>query len=390
VGKVCKFTGSKALGRELRRLRGHRSLDQISELSRSPALRDRVSPLGAPTLSQIENGVNFPSLERLYTLSVIYRTPINQLLDVVLQERMLKTARPLGSLGEAELAFGEALNAGQWLEALSVATWGEERAQTPSSATAWRANRGMALLHLGMRQHAIELLQDCANSADIAAETRYQYEAALAEALACGGYLRSALLHAEAAAELAPTELPPERRGHVLHVRAYLLLAANEQVAQPDEREVREAQRLLEQARRLVPLDDAVTAMRIDVQIAAAHGLLGNGVLAARDLKVLATRASGTKLALVRLGAWAALGTLERRRGNVASAVRALEEAGRMAVDAGDASLAFEAYFELYLAVRESDDGKAAYYLRRCDTFFPLVHARTPNVVSYERLRREA
>ena len=90
MGKKIKFTGSKLLGAELRRLRGDRSLAQVSALSRSEPLRQRINPISAPALSQIETGVSFPSLDTLHSLATLYQTPMQQLLDFVVQERVLE------------------------------------------------------------------------------------------------------------------------------------------------------------------------------------------------------------------------------------------------------------------------------------------------------------
>ena len=110
MGKKSKFTGSKLLGAELRRLRGDRSLAQISALSRSEPLSERINPISAPALSQIETGVSFPSLDTLHSLATLYQTPMQQLLDFVVQERVLEStdfALP-ESHEEVKAAFREA------------------------------------------------------------------------------------------------------------------------------------------------------------------------------------------------------------------------------------------------------------------------------------------
>ena len=129
MGKKSKFTGSKLLGAELRRLRGDRSLAQISALSRSEPLSERINPISAPALSQIETGVSFPSLDTLHSLATLYQTPMQQLLDFVVQERVLEStdfALP-ESHEEVKAAFREAFEGGRWRQAMAHAVRGEER-----------------------------------------------------------------------------------------------------------------------------------------------------------------------------------------------------------------------------------------------------------------------
>ena len=82
-----RLTGSKLLGEELRRLRGGRSLEEISRLSRTPPHGDRVEPIAYSTLSMIERGVTMPSAQSLLTLAVLYHLPVQRLLDLVALER---------------------------------------------------------------------------------------------------------------------------------------------------------------------------------------------------------------------------------------------------------------------------------------------------------------
>ena len=75
--------GYRLLGTELRRLRGHRSLRQIEELSHSAPFNARVEPLSASTLHKIESGERKPRMETLLTLSALYQIPPARLLTLM-------------------------------------------------------------------------------------------------------------------------------------------------------------------------------------------------------------------------------------------------------------------------------------------------------------------
>ena len=91
MGKVVKYTGSKLLGEELRRLRGARGLEDIVEMSKQSPLTSRIHFVSAPSLSQIERGITMPSTEVLYTLSVLYNVSPTRLLHHIVEERLAKT-----------------------------------------------------------------------------------------------------------------------------------------------------------------------------------------------------------------------------------------------------------------------------------------------------------
>ena len=159
MGKKSKFTGSKLLGAELRRLRGDRSLAQISALSRSEPLAERINPISAPALSQIETGVSFPSLDTLHSLATLYQTPMQQLLDFVVQERVLENAdfQLPETHEDVKVAFRDAFEGGRWREAMAHAVRGEDLAETASERVGWRANRAICLQQFGLRDDAVQV-----------------------------------------------------------------------------------------------------------------------------------------------------------------------------------------------------------------------------------------
>ena len=83
-----------------------------------------------------------------------------------------------------------------------------------------------------------------------------------------------------------------------------------------------------------------------------------------------------------------ALGRLAREDGRLEESARILLDAEQEAMDQGYVDEAFEAYYELHLVSKEAGDGKHEYYLKRCRRYYPLVQAKTPQVLAYEKLVR--
>ena len=83
-----------------------------------------------------------------------------------------------------------------------------------------------------------------------------------------------------------------------------------------------------------------------------------------------------------------ALGRLLREDGKNEEASRVLLAAEQTAMDEGYVDEAFEAYFELHLVSKAAGDGRDDYYLKRCRRYYPLVQAKTPQVLAYEKLAR--
>lgn len=387
VGKVTKFTGSKLLGAELRRLRGGRSLKQISELSRTPPLSERVGPVAAPTLSQIENGISFPSLETIHSLAQIYRRPVQQLLDLVVQERLDETT-PVGEPGEPSLErFTQLQERGELHAAYLEASQGE-RATSGAESLTWRANRAQVLQSLGFVQDCITVMEECLDHPDLHADRAHFFHQALAAALAHAGLYRSASLHQEAAVRLAPAELSPELRLHLALSRAHLVLATNEESAVVDGRSVREAIRALDDVAARVSSASAELEATITIHRAWGLKLLGNAAVAVKDLTAVIATARNQAMPRVLMDALCVLGTLHRESGRTASAVRALEEAAGLAADSQAWDSAFDLQFELYRTTQSARPDRAALHLRRCERYYPLLNGRTPNMVRYEAVGR--
>ena len=390
MGKKSKFTGSKLLGAELRRLRGDRSLAQIAELSRCEPLSERISPISAPALSQIETGVSFPSLDTLHSLATLYQTPMQQLLDFVVQERVLESeGLDLPEDHEAvKSAFREAFEAGRWRLAMALAVRGEELAGRASERVGWRANRAICMQQFGLRDDAVQIILSCTSDPDASEEHLYQLHRSLAEALASSGHLSAAAAIATRALELAPEDLPRHWRWQLLSTRARLVLLENEARERPLPTAVKEALDQVERALTLVPTEQEQARLLLGIHSAIAWKLLGDRERAAGELEDIRSEARANGQPLAAVLAEIALARLLREDGQLEEAARILQSAEQTAMDESYVDEAFEAYFELHLVSRASGDGRHDYYLKRCRRYYPLVQAKTPQVLAYEKLAR--
>jgi transcriptional regulator with XRE-family HTH domain len=390
MGKKSKFTGSKLLGAELRRLRGDRSLAQISALSRSEPLTERINPVSAPALSQIETGVSFPSLDTLHSLATLYQTPMQQLLDFVVQERVLESQDfELPADYEAvKTEFRTAFEGGRWRQAMALAVRGEELGETASERVGWRANRAICLQQFGLRDDAVQMLLGCTSDPDAPEDRLYQLHRSLAEALASSGHLSAAAAIAGRALELAPDDLPRHWRWQLLSTHARLVLMENEARETPDAAGVAKALDQVERALTLVPPEQEQARLLLGVQVAIAQKLSGARERAVTDLEMICSEARAGSQPLARVHAQLALGRLAREDGDLEEAARVLLSAEQEAMDEAYVDEAFEAYFELHLVSKLAEDGKHEYYLKRCRRYYPLVQAKTPQVLAYEKIAR--
>ena len=133
MGKVVRYTGSKLLGEELRRLRGSRSLHDIVRLSQEGPLTSRVQLVSAPSLSQIENGITMPGPEVLYSLSVIYSVSPTRLLHLIVEDKLTREPVELPETREETWQrLGQAFETGDWYQALTLAIHGAGLAKDES------------------------------------------------------------------------------------------------------------------------------------------------------------------------------------------------------------------------------------------------------------------
>lgn len=390
MGKVIKYTGSKMLGEELRRLRGVRSLADITQLSRESPLATRVQLISAPGLSQLENGISMPTSEMLYSLSVLYNVSPVRLLHIIVEEKLTRSTADLPSSSVATRARLQAeLSRGNWYDALALAIHGGRMAEGESDRVAWSVRRAVAMRKLGMRQDAISLLLECSESRHVKADERYIVHGYLAEALIECGYARSAHDQAARAEAAIPEAIAAEARPRVLKTRIYIAsLLKDFEPDTPDET-AREGLRWIAELRRDRPDEPIDSVLRLDIREAALLSHLGNSLVASRKLAETARKASEAGLEYLEMAAYLNLGILHRAANRLKEALRALERAEVRAVRMRQYDAAFECYFELSETCSALGDERSSAYLRRCWRYWPLVQARTPRVLQFEERVRE-
>jgi tetratricopeptide (TPR) repeat protein len=390
MGKKVLYTGSRLLGQELRRLRGTRTLGQICALSHAPPLSEHCASIAEPTLSQVERGISMPTLESMYTLSVIYRVSMQQLQGLVVEERLARDIAVPDTLDEVRDRFDSVFRSGDWYASLALAIRGERLADTETRRVGWRVNRAMAMERLGMRQEALFILLECAHSPDLDPQFRFFAHRALASAYTSCGFLDAAAESARLALELVPREVPPPLLVALLYSRARLLQYQYEEAAAGvpvGTNFLEEADELLSRATLLTRPESIQDGLILGLLKARGRALRGEITVAEASFLAVraAARAGGNSWhAMV---ADSALGSLYRRSNRPTEARQHLESAEMVARGGGYVDEAFEVGFELHLLAVEAEDRRAAAsYLRQCWRLYPLLAGRTPTVRAFERL----
>jgi hypothetical protein len=206
--------------------------------------------------------------------------------------------------------------------------------------------------------------------------------------MASSGHLGAAAAIAQRALDMAPADLPAGWRWQLLSTRARLVLLENEARPSPDAESVQEALRQIERAQKLVGEDQEQARLILGVHAAIARKLMGNTSVAARTLEDVRDQAKVAKQPLAEALAGLALARLLREQDALDGAERVLLALEDIVAEGGYVDEAFELYFELHLISRCRGDGKHQYYLRRCRRFYPLVQAKTPQVLAYEKIAR--
>lgn len=384
MGKVVKFTGSRLLGAELARLRGDRSMDQIAAISRSRPFAERCRSVSAPSLCQIESGQTLPNLDTLYTLSCIYHVPMQHLLDLLVEERLASRALlPEGLDATRERSVG-AYASGEWHDAIALALHGERVASTEEERVRWRAYRATCMARVGMQREALFLLLDCAHSPHAPRERLSHVHALLAETLATCGYLAPAADSARLALVHLAADAPAVERMTLLATRAGLLVSCHEAGLERSDAVLVEALDLLDRARPLAAGGDPRQRLTLDVLAAVAHGRLGRATAALASLAVVRAEAAKLRHVSLEVLAMSQQGEMLKLQGRRDEARARYEEAERLAIDAALHEQVFECAFELMTMAHGRDDAAHARHRRRCQRYFPLVHARTPRVLAFE------
>jgi tetratricopeptide (TPR) repeat protein len=386
MGKVVKYTGSKLLGEELRRLRGARTYEEITQLSRSAGLKGRINPLSAPTLCQIESGQTMPSLPTLHALSVVYRVSAQHLLNLLVEERLMSAATLPATMEETDAAHQAALREGRWADDLALCIHGERLSQTAVQRLGWRARRGTCLHRLGMRDEAIAVLMDCLESRELTIDQRLMTLHGLVGALLSAGRVRLAATLLRTIDPAMLVQASDAMRRHYLTRRAHVAVELHEEGVEKGADGLRAALADLEAARAAWPAGETGSRRLLDAGMAYVRYCLGDVAAAGRDLEPLlaqcesATDEYGESLVRIYLS------LIAQRNGQHESAVEHLEQAGSVAFRGGHHDLAFDAYVRLLLAARGQSDSRERRYSRRCLHLHPLVSELSRAGREFERM----
>ena len=388
MGKVVIYTGSRLLGEELRRLRGVRSLEDISNLTKSDPLRRRIRPLSLATLSQVENAKAMPNLESLHSLAVVYQVSAQHLLNIMVEERLCKTMELPESQEAVHAEFARARKEGRWYDALTLAIHGERLAVSEHSVAAWRANRGICLIQVGLRGEGVDLLSECVEIAGQGREQQIFERFALVEGLLEIGRINAATLYASQLPALLDGGDKRLQLKFAL-LQAHLELETYESGHDVQERRLRSAQRHFEQAKQLTDAKDVFERVRAEIGVADCHRLLGNHLVAARDLSLLMeeARRSGYVQHEAEIGLSLGLCLLEGATPTVGR--KQLEETASLAFRNGLNDIAFAAYATLFRVSKAAGAPEASHWCKRGRRLLPMVDRHRRIVQEFEKLSKE-
>jgi tetratricopeptide (TPR) repeat protein len=372
-----RATGSHALGAELRRLRGERTYRDVVELTSAEPLSRQESAVCEASISQVETATTMPALSTVHALARAYRVPIQHLLDVLCQESLAATASLPHAEAGAAAAYRSAAREGRWHEALSLALHAERLVANAHQRFTWRVRRGRALLRTGMRDEAIAVLMDCHEARDATPLEQVEVLDDLVEALTAARRFALARTIAGSGAALL-AEVGTEARARHLARRGLVVVEGHDGGAPASEIELRQAQRDVQAARDAWPGTEPGTVAGLDVAVAYVHALLGNRLLAERDLEKLRTACEARGFARAEAMATFYLGLIALRAKRTAAARAALEHAASIASRLREHDLAYEAYSRLLALARADRDPDERRLLRRCISIHPLVTSAVP------------
>lgn len=354
----------------------------------APGLSNQVPPLAATTLANLETGDEVPTVEALHALAVVYRISPQRFFDLLASERQKSTVHLPETADETHAAYNAALREARWSDAIGLALHGESFTLERTDRLLWRARRASCLPYVGRYEEAILLLTECLNSSALGRNRRFQLLRNLADVYVLAGYLESAVETARKSLELVPEESSDATRVAVIAGLVSSLLAKQEAADEPDTTEVAEALELVRRARALGAEKDPHWALFLDLSAGVARRLQGDDVSAARMFARVGRLAARAKEDRLRLVALLNLGTLRRRQGRLRVAEQHLLGALFCALNLQQVNETFEIYVELLLLARESNHSSQDMYFERCQHYYPLVSARTPSVLRFERLER--
>ncbi len=384
MGKVVRFTGSKLLGEELRRMRGGRSLDDVVELGKSKLLEFGFKTVAKATLSEIENGRSLPSIESVFALSILYQVPTSRFLHILLEENLIDGQAVPASKEEMNAAYAKALHDRRWTEALAIAIHGIRTASEGWERLRWRMNRALAVDRIGMRWDAISELHACLESAALPKGSVYKVHRELSRMHAAAGQLQMAAVHLDAALGLAAKEdCPAIERCRLLQGRVALVLRRHDagQFIGGDELGLAEEW----VAEGLTLTDDTMVSERLGLVGSRAYLLRLRGDTRAARSQFKLVAAQAREAGLRQREAEALRNLADIARSDDPAAARAyLQRAGELGVECNDIEIAFLSFFELY-ELAESRE-QAGHFLRKCRRLYPLVQFSHPSVTKFASL----
>lgn len=387
--KQSEGSGSALLGAELRRLRGTRTLEEIASLTRSPPLAGIVPPMAVTTLSEIELGHQLPRVTTLYTLSMIYRVSMNQLMGYVIEESMAAAqVPPEGTTEELTEKFNRLLSIAEWHRALPIAIALEKRATTEREKVRWRGNRATCMAQMGLANEAIALYLSCIESPAITPRQEFVLQQSLANTLASAGHYKSAARVTKELLESVPSETTPVELGSVRGLRAELLIVTQQLTPLPSEALLREIIRLTEQAEPSLA-DDGPALMRLRLLRARAFRLLGNSLFAEQEFAKVQALAAQAGYARLEAGALLELGILTERAGQATKAEVHYQRSLLLAETSQQYDLQFEASLALFKLLRNERPGSALKHYRRCRSLLSVLPSGLPSVREFERIVAE-
>lgn len=383
MGKVVKFSGSRLLGEELRRLRGGRTLDDVVELGKAKLLEFGFKSVAKTTLSEIENGRALPNIESVFALSILYQVPTSKFLHILLEENLIEGREVAQPKEDLARLYADALQSRRSTEALALAISAQRQATGGWDQIKWRLNRALAIEGLGMRGDAINELQACLEAPDVPQSQRFRIHRELARMHAEACQFLLADMHLRESVSLASDGASPLDRCRLLQSRIRLRLSRKECGLDPAVVDVDQLDALVSEA---MSISEGVTAAdRIVLclyRAAIAH-YRGDDRAARRGYKAALMDARAEQLSERQVDALRSLARLDVAY-EPEVARKHLREAAEIAVDGSHVDLAFYTFFELFDLAENSD--QAAYYLRKCRRLYPLVQSTHPIVKRFEAL----
>ena len=384
MGKVVKFTGSRLLGEELRRLRAGRTLDDVVELGKTKLVPSGFRYVGKGTLSDIENGKVLPNLESVFALSVLYQVPASRFLHFLLEENVVEGIAAPETEEELLAAFTDAVKFRRWSEALALAVHGVKRNPSGWPQIRWRLNRATAMEQLCMRQDSIIEATSCLEDPTVPTGERYKIHNELARMHSDAGQLSLARLHIEEAVRLLPEKTPAGIQVRILENRARIALTRFELGLERTPESLECAFAWIREARLLASAagDDGAKLV-LDLYAAVGTRLAGDPRRARKEL--VAALATAQRLGLPHREAEALVQLAIVDADDAERARKHLVRAAEICVGSGLMDAAFHAYLQL-TEVAESPEQRL-YFFKKCQRLYPHVASNLPSVRAFERLR---